>query len=349
MLRPAAKGSVIRPRNSDHRLERRRLRPGGGFAGDLRQADRGERGEIERNAAGGVEEVGDHVGDCLLVGIESAAKVQREIQIDVVGVVAKAGLQVRREATSHDRVEGIGRAAGCGQNRVLFRHRAARNCHDRGAAKHRHASDLGQIAALARYLDHIARSRREREVACDVEGADRVTRCQRSAIYDGSTDGADAAEGAAGANERSAIDDAVDRQRTAQHIPILRTSPGHDPIGAVDLVESREAVVLIQGPYQAEIERVLAGAAELKRVGAGAQNEAVDDAARAEGQHVAAAAAEFDRGQSSQGIDGARIEDSAVHENADCPGADIDRSGVDDVITTCDTEGGNAVRSYPIR
>ena len=41
-----------------------------------------------------VEEIGQRVGDVLLVDVEAAAVVQREIQIDVVGVVAQRRVQV---------------------------------------------------------------------------------------------------------------------------------------------------------------------------------------------------------------------------------------------------------------
>src|SRR4029450_7465138 len=92
---------------------------------------------------------------------------------------------------------------------------------------------------------------------------------------------------------------------------------------------------------QAEVEGVLAGAAELERLGAGAEHEAADDAARAKRQRAVAAAAEFDRSKSSRGIDCARIEHraAALEENADpaAARADVDRSGVDDGIAAAET------------
>jgi hypothetical protein len=111
--------------------------------------------------------------------------------------------------------------------------------------------------------------------------------------------------------------------------------PGADdgPVRTVDLVEGREAVILLAGADQAEIERVRPGAAQLKR--AGSEHEAVDDTARTERQHVAgAAAAEFDRGKSGGGIDRTGIENSAiaVDDDARPVGADTDRPRVDDVI-----------------
>ena len=88
----AARHERIRDQRQEqvHGVEGRLLRSGRQFAGDLRQAGRRERGEADRNAAGGIEEIGQRVGDVLLVDVEAAAVVQREIQIDVVGVVAEA-------------------------------------------------------------------------------------------------------------------------------------------------------------------------------------------------------------------------------------------------------------------
>ena len=137
----------------------RLLRSGRQFARDLRQAGRRERGEADRNAAGGIEEIGQRVGDVLLVDVEAAAVVQREIQVDVVGVVAQRRVQVGRNASNH-RVERVHQAADGGQDRVLLGHRAGRNDHDGGAAEGHYAGDLRQIAARARDFDHVARRRR---------------------------------------------------------------------------------------------------------------------------------------------------------------------------------------------
>ena len=50
-----------------HRIERGLLRAGGDFAGDLRQPAGRQRAEHQRNAAGGVEEVDQRIGDVLLI------------------------------------------------------------------------------------------------------------------------------------------------------------------------------------------------------------------------------------------------------------------------------------------
>ena len=46
--------------------------PVASLAGDLRQARRRQRAEHQRNAAGGVEEIGQRIGDVLLVAVEAA-------------------------------------------------------------------------------------------------------------------------------------------------------------------------------------------------------------------------------------------------------------------------------------
>ena len=74
-----------------HRLERGLLRSGRGFARDLRQPRRRQRDIADGNAAVAVEEAGQRVADVLLVAVEIAERivVQRQIEEDVVGVVAQ--------------------------------------------------------------------------------------------------------------------------------------------------------------------------------------------------------------------------------------------------------------------
>jgi hypothetical protein len=165
---------------------------------------------------------------------------------------------------------------------------------------------------------------------------------EHPAIDEDVVDRAGAAERAAGIDGHEAVDDAVDRERAAGR----RSSPAREVLVTVqlepDLVEGREAVRTRWLADQAEVEGVLAGAAELKRVGAVAEHEAAWR--RCPGPSVSkaiATAAESDRRETA-GVDGARIEDSAgvADGNAHRPCADIDRAGVDDGIAASET--GNA-------
>src|SRR3954468_18892922 len=99
-----------------------------------------------------------------------------------------------------------------------------------------------------------------------MEGADRIARRQRAAIDGDVADRPGAAERAAGIDGDDAIDGAVHRERAAENVPVLRAGTANGPVRAANLVEGRKAVILIAGADQAEIEAVLAGAAELKRV-----------------------------------------------------------------------------------
>ncbi len=121
----------------------------------------------------------------------------------------------------------------------------------------------------------------------------------------------------------------------------LRAGAGDGPVRAADLVEGREAVILLAGADQAEVEGILAGAAELERAGAGAEHEAVDDAARA---RASARCCRSRRVRSPRSRAAALIVPELktvpvpLHDaNADRARADIDRSGVDDGIAAAET------------
>ena len=62
------------------------------FARHLRQAGGRERGEHQGMPPVRVEEIDQRIGDVLLVDVEAAGRIEieREIQVDVVGVVAEA-------------------------------------------------------------------------------------------------------------------------------------------------------------------------------------------------------------------------------------------------------------------
>ena len=73
---------------------------------------RRQRAEHQRNAAVGVEEIGQRVGDILLVDVEPAGgnEIEREIEIGVGGVVAQGGLNSGQVGIDQ-RAEGAADAA----------------------------------------------------------------------------------------------------------------------------------------------------------------------------------------------------------------------------------------------
>jgi hypothetical protein len=105
-----------------HRIESGLLRSGAQLTRHLRQAGRRQRTERQRNAAGRVEEIGQHIGDVLLVDVETAGriKIQREIQVNIVGIITQAGREVRH-IDADQRIEGAGDAAGGVEDDVFAR------------------------------------------------------------------------------------------------------------------------------------------------------------------------------------------------------------------------------------
>ena len=123
----------------------------------------------------------------------------------------------------------------------MLRHRAGRNDHDGGAAKRGHTGNPGQVAARARNLDHVARRRREGQAARYVERPNPIARREHAAIDEDVIDGAGAAERPAGTDDDETVDHAVDRERAAKDIPVLRAGADNRPVRAVDLVEGRRS------------------------------------------------------------------------------------------------------------
>src|SRR3954447_18765620 len=140
------------------------------------------------------------------------------------------------------------------------------------------------------------------------------------------------------ANAYIAIDGADQRERAAQHIPVLIARAGHRPVRIVDLVEGREAVILEKGTDQVEVERILADAAELEGVGASAEHQAIDDAAGSERQCVGAADTKLDCSNSGPSVDDPRVEDvgPAVRADADTASTDGNGAGIDDLVCRCE-------------
>ena len=96
-----------------HGVERGLLRSGRGLARNLAEAGRRQRAEHQRDTARSVEEIGQRVADGLLIAVEAAAEVrarrgreiQREVQEGILGVVAQAGLEVRRQVAVYQRAK----------------------------------------------------------------------------------------------------------------------------------------------------------------------------------------------------------------------------------------------------
>ena len=204
-----------------HRIEGGLLRSRRHFAGDLRQARRRQPAEHQRNAAVGIEETDDRVGGTLLIGVEAAARrrdeVQREIQIRIVAVVTQTGFEIRRQIGVGERIERAADAAGGIEDGVLLgdiRPRRERRLHGR-ATERRRAGDIGAVGIRRRDFDHVARRRREHEIALHRQRPDRIARRQRAAIDGGVADGAVAAERCAGVDggQRRGCDRAIHAER----------------------------------------------------------------------------------------------------------------------------------------
>ena len=173
--------------------------------------------EHQRNAAGGVEEPGQRVGDILLIDIKAArrAEVQRQIQVGIVGVVTQARVEVRRHVGVDQRAERADDAAGRINDGVLLRDIApSREIRiHRGAAECCAAGDVGAVGIGRRNLDHVARRRGEHEVALHGQQADGIAGRERAAIDGGVAHGAVAAQRAPGIHgQRRRRDRAVDAQ-----------------------------------------------------------------------------------------------------------------------------------------
>lgn len=220
------------PHELVHRIEGGLLRPGRGFAGDLRQGV-GETGagqseqrvEARRHVGAGQQRIVDSGRDVLLVDIGVGGQVRRQQagidrQKDLVADITHpriagetvAGENARRVegavdgARDHDGVGG-----GCADARQRIDRDLAREVGDAGHNRH--------VARCARYLHQIGRCRRHRQAAADRQRADRIARRQCAAVDVGVADRADAAERAAGVDDDAACrgDIAVDRQRAAVH------------------------------------------------------------------------------------------------------------------------------------
>ena len=162
------------------------LRANSGFARDLAQPCRGQCRESQRNAAGGIEEIGQRIADIGLVAVEAAgdSEAELEVEIGVVGVVAQARGHAGRQVAVDERAEGAAaEAAGGVEDGVLPGHVTARRkarIHGR-AAERRGAGDVDAVGIRWRHLDHVGRGRGETEIAAHRQRADRIARRQRAA------------------------------------------------------------------------------------------------------------------------------------------------------------------------
>ena len=94
------------------------------------------------------------------------AKYQIEIEKDVVGVVAQAGLEAGRNTERIERAEGAADAAGRGQDGVLLRHIiAGEERRARAAVQRRGAGHIGKRRRRGIELHQIQRAGLEREIA----------------------------------------------------------------------------------------------------------------------------------------------------------------------------------------
>lgn len=90
-----------------HDIERGLLAAGGEFAGDLRQALCIQRAESQRYAAGAIEEIGQRTADIGLIAAQTTghAEAERQVEIDIVGVIAQRCAETRRQIGVHHRSE----------------------------------------------------------------------------------------------------------------------------------------------------------------------------------------------------------------------------------------------------
>ncbi len=160
-------------------LDRCALGAGPGLAVDLGEAARAQSKECCRNTAGRVEEIGQRVGDVLLVDVKPGVGGESgfQVQINIVGVVAQVVAGALRQVAIGDACEcGAAEPAGRGQDRVFLRHvitGGELRIHRR-AGQRRGAGNVGAGGGRGRDLHEIDRAGLKREIAGDGERAGRV-------------------------------------------------------------------------------------------------------------------------------------------------------------------------------
>jgi hypothetical protein len=134
-----------------HCIEGGLLRTRPCFTRDLRQACRRQRTEHQRDATGGVEGIGQRVGEVALIEVEGPKgrkrrrnEVQRQVEISVGRIVVQAGREIRGQVGVDQRTERAADVA-CGEDGILLRDITAVGIGrvDGGATERRRPRDIG--------------------------------------------------------------------------------------------------------------------------------------------------------------------------------------------------------------
>ncbi len=206
-----------------HRGEGRLLRRGSELTGGLGQASCRQCAVSERNAAIGIERICQCVADRLLVAVQPIGdrKVQDQVEIGVVSVIAQRGVEVRRQVGVDQGGKGAADATGRGEDGVGLADitPAGEHCGHGGPAECRRARDIRMGRHRRIELDKIDRAGLEGETSVDRhEAAGRAIagRKRSTGVDSGAADRATAGQRAA-AVDGGITEHALDIEHTAVH------------------------------------------------------------------------------------------------------------------------------------